>query len=145
VAGLTLDAGALIAYERGDDLVRAWLQEAFDRAAVPTVPSVVVAQTCAVGVKHELRDYYRLVMWRTLTSRWREKPGRYEGGPARRTWWMLLLSCLPGGGTTWFSLPIPTTLRFSPTSAAGSACADADPVIASHRRFISPFGAARLA
>jgi hypothetical protein len=49
VAGLTLDAGALIAYERGDDLVRAWLQEAFDRAAVPTVPSVVVAQTWRGG------------------------------------------------------------------------------------------------
>jgi predicted nucleic acid-binding protein len=45
VAGVTLDAGALIGYERGDDRVRAWLEEAFDRASVPTVPSVVVVQT----------------------------------------------------------------------------------------------------
>jgi predicted nucleic acid-binding protein len=45
VAGLTLDAGALIAYERGDERARAWLEEAFERAAVPTVPSVVVVQT----------------------------------------------------------------------------------------------------
>lgn len=45
MAGLTLDSGVLIAYERGDDVARAWLAEAFDRTTVPTVPSVVVAQT----------------------------------------------------------------------------------------------------
>jgi len=44
VAGLTLDAGALIAYERGASRARAWLEEAFDRAVVPTVPSVVLVQ-----------------------------------------------------------------------------------------------------
>ena len=49
MAGLTLDAGALIGYERGDHRVRAWLEEAFERAAVPTVPSVVVAQTWRGG------------------------------------------------------------------------------------------------
>ena len=45
MAGLTLDSGVLIAYERGDDVASAWLAEAFDRTTVPTVPSVVVAQT----------------------------------------------------------------------------------------------------
>jgi predicted nucleic acid-binding protein len=51
VAGLTLDAGALIQYERADERVRAWLTEAFERGNIPTVPSVVVAETWRGGPK----------------------------------------------------------------------------------------------
>lgn len=49
MAGLTLDAGALIQYERADERVRAWLTEAFERGNIPTVPSVVVAETWRGG------------------------------------------------------------------------------------------------
>lgn len=44
MAGLTLDAGALIAYERGEPRVREILATAFARAIVPTIPSVAVAE-----------------------------------------------------------------------------------------------------
>jgi predicted nucleic acid-binding protein len=44
VAGLTLDAGALIAYARGDPRVREVLATAFARGLVPTVPAVVIVE-----------------------------------------------------------------------------------------------------
>jgi predicted nucleic acid-binding protein len=44
VAGLTLDAGALIAYERGEPRIREILATAFARGFVPTVPAVVIAE-----------------------------------------------------------------------------------------------------
>jgi len=44
VAGLTLDAGALIAYERGEHRVRAILAKAFARGVVPTIPSIAIAE-----------------------------------------------------------------------------------------------------
>lgn len=44
MAGLTLDAGALIAYERGDSRVRAILATAFARGVVPTVPAMALAE-----------------------------------------------------------------------------------------------------
>lgn len=44
MAGLTLDAGALIAYERADGLIREILAIAFARGIVPTVPAVVIAE-----------------------------------------------------------------------------------------------------
>lgn len=44
MAGLTLDAGALIAYERGDPRVREILATAFARGAVPTVPAMALAE-----------------------------------------------------------------------------------------------------
>jgi len=44
VAGLTLDAGALIAYERGDARMREILTVAFGRGFVPTVPAVALAE-----------------------------------------------------------------------------------------------------
>jgi hypothetical protein len=51
VAGLTLDAGALIAYERADARVREVLRVAFDRGLVPTVPAVVVAEVWRGGAR----------------------------------------------------------------------------------------------
>jgi predicted nucleic acid-binding protein len=44
VAGLTLDAGALIAYERGAPEILKVLQLAFRRNVTPTVPAVVLAE-----------------------------------------------------------------------------------------------------
>jgi predicted nucleic acid-binding protein len=44
VAGLTLDAGALIAYERGEPRVREILATAFARGLVPTIPAVAIAE-----------------------------------------------------------------------------------------------------
>jgi hypothetical protein len=44
VAGLTLDAGALIAYERGEERVREILAVAYARGLVPTNPAVALAE-----------------------------------------------------------------------------------------------------
>jgi len=44
VAGLTLDAGALIAYERGNTRIRWLLSAAFDRGVTATIPAVVLAE-----------------------------------------------------------------------------------------------------
>lgn len=44
MAGLTLDAGALIAYERGEEEIRWIITAAFDRGVTPTVPAVVLAE-----------------------------------------------------------------------------------------------------
>jgi len=44
VAGLTLDAGALIAYERGEARVREILAVAYARGVVPTIPAVALAE-----------------------------------------------------------------------------------------------------
>jgi predicted nucleic acid-binding protein len=51
VAGLTLDSGALIQFERADQRVRAWLDEAFRRSEVPTVPSVALVETWRGGAR----------------------------------------------------------------------------------------------
>ncbi len=44
MAGLTLDAGALIAYERTDPDILEILRVAFHRGVTPTVPAVVLAE-----------------------------------------------------------------------------------------------------
>jgi predicted nucleic acid-binding protein len=44
VAGLTLDAGALIAYERAAPEIVKVLQLAFGRGVTPTIPAVVLAE-----------------------------------------------------------------------------------------------------
>jgi predicted nucleic acid-binding protein len=44
VAGLTLDAGALIAYERGGARIREILTVAYARGLVPTIPAIVLAE-----------------------------------------------------------------------------------------------------
>ncbi|HWH11006.1 MAG TPA: hypothetical protein VG165_07755, partial [Solirubrobacteraceae bacterium] len=44
MAGLTLDAGALIAYERADGRIREILALAFARGIVPTVPAIALAE-----------------------------------------------------------------------------------------------------
>jgi predicted nucleic acid-binding protein len=44
VAGLTLDAGALIAYERGEQRIREILAVAYARGQVPTIPAIALAE-----------------------------------------------------------------------------------------------------
>lgn len=44
MAGLTLDAGALIAYERGQAKIREILTVGYARGLVPTVPAVALAE-----------------------------------------------------------------------------------------------------
>lgn len=51
MAGLSLDTGALIAYERGDARIREILRLAFARGNVPTVPAIVVAEVWRGGAR----------------------------------------------------------------------------------------------
>jgi hypothetical protein len=44
VAGLTLDAGALIAYERGQEHIRKILAVGYERGFVPTIPAIALAE-----------------------------------------------------------------------------------------------------
>lgn len=44
MAGLTLDAGALIAYERGQERIRKILAVSYERGFVPTIPAVALAE-----------------------------------------------------------------------------------------------------
>jgi len=44
VAGITLDAGALIAYERGEERIREILTVAYARGFVPTIPAIALAE-----------------------------------------------------------------------------------------------------
>ena len=44
MAGLTLDAGALVAYERGDERIREILTVAYARGLVPTIPAIALAE-----------------------------------------------------------------------------------------------------
>jgi predicted nucleic acid-binding protein len=44
VAGLTLDAGALIAYERGQERIRKILEVSYERGFVPTISAVALAE-----------------------------------------------------------------------------------------------------
>jgi predicted nucleic acid-binding protein len=61
VAGLTLDAGALIAYERGEPRVRRMLRLAFDRGVTTTIPAVVLAEVWRGDAKDA--PVARLLKW----------------------------------------------------------------------------------
>lgn len=61
MAGLTLDAGALIAYERGDFRVRRLLTNAFDSNVTPTIPAVVLAEVWRGDAKDA--PVARLLKW----------------------------------------------------------------------------------
>lgn len=51
MAGLTLDAGALIAYERGEEHIREILAVAYARGFVPTIPAIALAEAWRGDVK----------------------------------------------------------------------------------------------
>jgi predicted nucleic acid-binding protein len=61
VAGLTLDSGALIAYERGEPRVRRMLRLAFDRGVTTTIPAVVLAEVWRGDAKDA--PVARLLKW----------------------------------------------------------------------------------
>jgi len=61
VAGLTLDAGALIAYERGNTRIRWLLNAAFDRGVTTTIPAVVLAEVWRGDAKDA--PVARLLSW----------------------------------------------------------------------------------
>jgi predicted nucleic acid-binding protein len=61
VAGLTLDAGALIAYERAAPGIVKILQLAFGRGVTPTIPAVVLAEVWRGDVKDA--RVARLLKW----------------------------------------------------------------------------------
>jgi len=61
VAGLTLDAGALIAYERATPKILEILKVAFDREVTPTIPAVVLAEVWRGDAKDA--PVARLVKW----------------------------------------------------------------------------------
>jgi len=61
VAGLTLDAGALIAYERGDLGIRRVLRLAFKRGVTTTIPAVVLAEVWRGDAKDA--PVARLLKW----------------------------------------------------------------------------------
>lgn len=44
MVGLTLDAGALVAYERGQERIRRILEVSYERGFVPTIPVVALAE-----------------------------------------------------------------------------------------------------
>lgn len=54
MAGLTLDTGALIAIDRGDERVRAWLELAFAKGQMPVAPAVAVAEAWRDGATQVL-------------------------------------------------------------------------------------------
>lgn len=54
MAGLTLDTGALIAIDRGDERVRAWLELAFDKGQMPVASAVAVAEAWRDGATQVL-------------------------------------------------------------------------------------------
>lgn len=43
MAGLTLDAGALVAYARGQERIRQILAVGYERGFVPTIPAIALA------------------------------------------------------------------------------------------------------
>lgn len=59
MTGLTYDAGALIAAERGDELLRAAHEEALERGIRPTVPACVLAQVWRGGPQPRLSRLLR--------------------------------------------------------------------------------------
>lgn len=61
MAGLTLDAGALIAYERGEFEIRRILKAAFGRGVTTTIPAVVLAEVWRGDAKDA--PVARLLKW----------------------------------------------------------------------------------
>ncbi|MGH8898845.1 MAG: hypothetical protein ACRDZ4_17950 [Egibacteraceae bacterium] len=48
---LVLDSGAIIAWEHGETLIRAWITVALEQRAHMTVPAVVVVETTRGGLR----------------------------------------------------------------------------------------------
>jgi len=73
--GLTLDAGALIAFERGEQRVREILREASDAGRGITVPATVVAEAWRGGRRRWLVDLLGVVVVEPLTDELARRAG----------------------------------------------------------------------
>jgi predicted nucleic acid-binding protein len=73
--GLTLDAGALIAFERGEQRVRALLREASTNDRLVTVPATVVAEAWRGGRHRWLADLLNLAVIESLTDELARRAG----------------------------------------------------------------------
>jgi predicted nucleic acid-binding protein len=73
--GLTLDAGALIAFERGEQRVRALLREASSNDRLVTVPAAVVAETWRGGRHRWLAELLSLAVVESLTDELARRAG----------------------------------------------------------------------
>jgi predicted nucleic acid-binding protein len=73
--GLTLDAGALIAFERGDQRVRAIVREASANDRLVTVPATVVAEAWRGGRHRWLAALSNLAVIEPLTDELARRAG----------------------------------------------------------------------
>lgn len=81
MAGLTLDAGALIAYERGDLEIRRVLRLAFKRGVTTTIPAVVLAEVWRGDAKDV--PVARLLKWCRIEPL--DEQGARAAGKLRRS------------------------------------------------------------
>jgi predicted nucleic acid-binding protein len=77
--GLTLDAGALIAFERGAQLMRAIVREASAADRAITVPAAVVAEAWRGGRRRWLADLLDLAVVEPLTDELARRAGELLG------------------------------------------------------------------
>jgi predicted nucleic acid-binding protein len=73
--GLTLDAGALIAYERGEQRIRAIVREARANDRAITVPAAVVAEAWRGGHRRWLADLLDLAEVEPVTEELARRAG----------------------------------------------------------------------
>ena len=108
MAGLTLDAGALIAYERGEPRVREILATAFARGLVPTIPAVAIAEVW----RGDARDARIARLLKVARVEHLDEARAREAGALRRS--------VPGAGTIDACVAIGAAQR-------GDAVATSDP------------------
>ena len=77
--GLTLDAGALIAYERGQQRMRAIVREASAKDRAIAVPAVVVAEAWRGGHRRWLADLLDLAEVEPVTEDLARRAGELLG------------------------------------------------------------------
>jgi predicted nucleic acid-binding protein len=78
--GLTLDAGALIAFERGEQRVRALLREASSNDRLVTVPATVVAKAWRGGRHRWLAELLNVAVVEPLTDELARRAGELLAG-----------------------------------------------------------------
>ena len=96
--GLTYDAGALIAAERGQDDVWVLHNHAVDRGQRPTVPAGVLAQVWRGGPQARLSRLLKACDIEALDESLGREAGLACGSRARRTWSTRSSSSVPPAG-----------------------------------------------
>ena len=102
VVGLTLDSGALIGLERGEERIRALLRVALERGFSITIPAAVLAQSWRGGpraarVARLLKDRERVELV-SLDETEAYPSGSSPATAATRTWWISTSRSAPGAG-----------------------------------------------